>query len=188
MTPQQALEFRRMVGNRIRWSQDALDESVNGPLAGVYSNVKDKLSAAIADPKWKQLNKDYADLVSAKSAIERRAPVAERQAYVNLFDLAAGAATIPWLGVKGIPLLLARKAAEHPLVKTVGAQGLYRVGKVLPKKVPLSVAAPAVAVAQSQQNRLRLRELQREARRRRPAGSTAPTQYDVQTGSIDAPQ
>ena len=167
MSPEEALKFRRMVGKRIRWSQDALDEPVNEALAGVYGNVKDKLSDAIPDPKWKQLNKDYADLVSAKSAIGRRAPVAERQSYVNLFDLAAGAATIPWLGVKGIPLLLARKAAEHPLVKTVGAQGLYRVGKVLPKKVPLRVAAPAVAVAQNQT----LKELQAKARRRRPAGS-----------------
>jgi hypothetical protein len=188
MSPEDALEFRRLIGKRIRWANDAMDEEVNAALAGLYSSVKDKLADAIADPKWKQLNKDYADLAAAKSAIERRAPVAERQAYVNLFDVATAASTIPFFGAKAIPLLLARKALEQPLVKTLGAQGAYRVGKVLPKKVPLKATVPAVGVLQSQQGRQRpktLRELQAEARRRRPAGA----EYDVQTGTATgAPQ
>ena len=185
VSPTEALKLKRMIGKRIRWSEDALDEEVNGALGAVYGRVNDLLNSAV--PELETLNNRYANLVSSAKAIERRVPVEARQAYVGLFDLVLGASG-------HLPLLLAKKATELTGVKTAVAQGAHQVGKVLPKKAPLKTSVPAVAVAQNQQHRQRpksLRELQAEARRRRPAGSTAPVgQYDVQTGAIgtDAPQ
>jgi len=162
MAPTEVLAYKRTVGSRIRWSQDALDEPVNGALGGVYSSVKDSLNRAV--PDLKPLNKSYADLVAAKSAIERRAPIAERQSYVDLFDVALGV-THSW------PLLIAKKAAQFPIVKTGVARGAYSLRHAVPERMRLPVSAPAVGVLQSQQNRQRtksLRELREEAERHRP--------------------
>jgi hypothetical protein len=189
MPPADALQFRRMIGKRIRWSDDALDEPVNGALGGVYGKVRDALNDAIPDPKWKSLNKSYSNLVSAEKAIERRLPVEERQALVSLFDLVAGISTVPFLGAKAIPLILARKATELPIVKSTVAQGAYRLGSreigtdpvtgipiysrgYVPQVSP-PVTVPAVAVARGQQTR---RQLQEEAKKRAPVGSQASVQ------------
>lgn len=76
-----------------------------------------------------------------------------------------------------LPLLLAKKVAQHPYVRTLGARTGYRL-RNLPD-VAMTTTVPAVAALQSQQNRQRpktLRELQAEAARRRPVGSTAALQ------------
>ena len=166
MSLKDALAYKRMVGSRIRWSQDALDEPVNGALGEVYGSVRIGLDRAV--PGLSKLNKSYANLVSAKSAIERRAPIAERQSHVGLFDLA--------LGVSGhVPLLIAKRVAEMPLTKTAVSQGVCRMPPAVPE-MPLRRSVPLVGAMQAQQNRQRpktLRELKAEAARRRPEGAAA---------------
>jgi hypothetical protein len=181
LSPKEVLQFKRQIGSRIRWTQNALDEPVNEALGASYGRIKDSLDRAV--PELKPLNNSYANLVSAAKAVERRLPIEARQAYVSLTDVVLGGA-LGSMAPHYLPLLLAKKVAQHPYVRTLGARTGYRL-RNLPD-VAMTTTVPAVAALQSQQNRQRpktLRELQAEARRRKPAAS----QYDVMIGTT-APQ
>jgi hypothetical protein len=152
MSPYEALTFKRQIGDRIRWTNDPLEGAVNQGLGEVYGRIKDQTNAAV--PGLARLNERYSNLVGAGKAIERRLPVAARNAHWSLSDIL--------LGTSGhIPLAVARHVLRWPGFRTRGAQALYNLPRVVPK-YPALVAAPATAGASAQE--------QDEAERRRLAG------------------
>jgi hypothetical protein len=155
MNPADALAFKRIVGDRIRWSEDPLTGEANKALGAVYGQVKDATNAAV--PGLKELNEKYSDLVGAAKSIQRRLPVEARNAHWSLSDIA--------LGAHSLPLAITRHIARTPAVRTRTAAGLYNLPRIVPKR-PSLIAAPPIAAAQSAQ---RLRELQDEAARRAPS-------------------
>jgi hypothetical protein len=157
MSPYDALQFKRMVGDRIRWTGEPLNGEVNQALGSVYGQVKDSLNAVLPN-KFQDLNKTYSDLVGAAKAIERRLPIEARNAHWSLTDIALGASG-------HVPLALARHVLRWPGIRSRGAKLLYNLPRAVPKK-PTAITAPVIGAAQSAQ---RLRDLQQEAERRKPA-------------------
>jgi hypothetical protein len=163
MSPMDALTFKRMVGDRIRWTGEPLNGEVNQALGSVYGATKDAVNAQV--PALRSLNERYSNLVGAAKAIERRLPVEARSAHWSLTDVV--------IGTHSIPLAAARHVARMPAVRSRAAAGLYNLPRVVPKR-PGAMAAPVLGAAQSAQtSRERLRELQDEAQRRNPATAGA---------------
>lgn len=121
MSPEEALDFKRDIGDRIRWDgTNPFGNELNTVNADVYGNIKDALNSQV--PGLKDLNTRYSDLVGAAKAIERRTPVAERNAAWSLSDIAMGA-------TGHLPMALVRKALGTPAVRTRMAQYLYNFGQ-----------------------------------------------------------
>lgn len=121
MSPAEALQFKREIGDRIRWDgTDPFNNDLNAVKGEVYGSLKNKVNDAV--PDLKDLNDRYSDLVGAGKAIERRIPVANRNHAWSLSDIALGASG-------HVPLAIARKGLNHPAVTTRVAQGLYQLGK-----------------------------------------------------------
>jgi hypothetical protein len=140
LNPYDAIQFKREIGNRIRWTQDPLDGSVNQALGAAYGKVKDATNRAVDG--LAELNQRYANLVGAKSAIERRLLVQGRNAHWSLSDIALGASG-------HLPLAIARKVATTPAVRTRTARFLYNLPRRRVLQHPALVAAPATAAAAS---------------------------------------
>lgn len=134
MSPYEALQFKRMIGDRVRWTNDPLQGAVNQKLGTSYVNAKDALNTAL--PKeFRDLNERYSNLVGAAKAIQRRIPVAQRNAHWSLSDIA--------LGTHSIPMAVARKVGMLPIVRTAVPGAMYR----LPKPTALVGAAPVISGA-----------------------------------------
>jgi len=159
MSPYKAIQFKRMVGDRIRWTEDPLQDATNKSLGAVYGSVRDATNSAV--PVLAELNTRYSNLVGAAKAIQRRLPVEARNAHWSLSDIALGASG-------HIPLAVARHIARWPAVRTRVAQGLYNAPRAVPLH-PALVAGPVIGAAATAPHPKPLRELQDEARRRRPA-------------------
>jgi hypothetical protein len=118
MSPTEALAFKRRIGDMIQWNGvDQFEQPLNAALGGSWGVVKDNLNQAV--PAIKGLNERYSNLTGAMKAIERRIPVAERNAQWSLSDIALGATGHPYIAI-------ARKFGAMPAVKTRVAQALYR--------------------------------------------------------------
>jgi hypothetical protein len=148
MTATGAVKFKRIVGDRIRWTGDGLDGPVNQALGKVYGRIKDQTNAAA--PGLARLNESYSNLVGAGKAIERRLPVESRNANWSLSDI--------MIGTHNIPLAAARHIARIPRVRSRTAQTLYNLPKVVPRR-PGLIAAPVTGAAASAE------QLHEEARR-----------------------
>jgi hypothetical protein len=180
MSPEDALNFKRMVGDKVRWTgNDPFQDVVNEAAGSVYGSVKDLLNTAI--PGLKDLNTRYSNLVGAAKAIERHVPVENRNATWSLKDVI--------FGVSGhIPLAVASHVLSSPKVMTRVAQTLYNMGRphdirpgVLPSKagtpppaptkpMPLLMrAVPPVVTAAGMGHQLPLPQAKTEAQQRNPA-------------------
>lgn len=125
MSPEQALKFKRMVGDKVRWAgNDPFQDAVNEAAGSVYGGIKDRLNNAV--PGLKDLNERYSNLVGAGKAIERRIPVAERNAHWSLSDIALFATDHPVIA-------MGRKVMSLPMIETRVAQGLYNMGSHGPR-------------------------------------------------------
>lgn len=120
MSPKEALAFKRMVGDKVKWTQDPLQGDVNQAAGGVYASLKNAVNQAI--PGLKRLNERYSNLVGAAKAIQRRIPIEDRNAQWSLSDIALGA-------TGHIPMAIARKAAASAPITTRVAGSLYEWGK-----------------------------------------------------------
>jgi hypothetical protein len=136
MSPFEAVQFKRVVGDRIAWTADPLQGKVNRALAGVYGEIKDATNNALDG--LKELNTKYSDLVGAAQAIRRRIPVENRNAAWSLSDIV--------IGTHNIPLAVTRHMARTPAFRSRAAVGLYNLPRVIPKH-PALLAAPATAAA-----------------------------------------
>jgi hypothetical protein len=135
MSPEAALAFKRTVADQIRWNgNDPFNDDLNGVKGEIYGSLKDEVNRAV--PGLKELNERYSNLVGAAKAIERRTPVAERNAQWSLSDIALGA-------TGHIPTAIARKVMGAPGVTTRVARALDRVGK---SGVPKPVRAAGAGV------------------------------------------
>jgi hypothetical protein len=144
MSPAEALKFKRMIGDRVRWTGEPLQGAVNKALGSAYGNIKDALNSAV--PELKDLNERYANLVGAAKSIQRRLPVAERNAHWSLSDIALGA-------TGHVPLAIVRKLARTPAVTSRTAQMMYSLpGRTVPK-APLAVTAPVTGAAAAHEDR-----------------------------------
>lgn len=68
--PLEATQFKRDVGEAAKWTGQPFDNEANQFLVQVYRGVKDEVNAAV--PEVQPLNERYADLLSAKAALDRR--------------------------------------------------------------------------------------------------------------------
>jgi hypothetical protein len=140
MSPYEAIQFKRQVGDRIRWTQSPLDGAANAALGEVYGGVKNLTNNAV--PGLARLNQRYSNLLGAGKAIERRLPVEAKAAHWSLSDIV--------IGTHSIPLAAARHVARMPAVRSRAAAGLYALPRVVPKR-PTALAAPAIAASQGAQ-------------------------------------
>lgn len=116
MNPYDAVKFKRLVGDATKWTgNDPFEEQLNAVKGQIYGDIKGKINKAV--PEVASLNERYSNLVGAGKAIERRIPVAERNAHWSLSDIALGA-------TGHIPLAIARKVMSGPALKTRVARGL----------------------------------------------------------------
>jgi hypothetical protein len=137
MSPAEALKFKRMVGDQVRWTQDPLQGDVNQAAGQVFRSLKDDLNQAV--PALKGLNERYANLVGAAKAIQRRIPIENRNAHWSLSDIALGA-------TGHIPLAIARKVAGSAPVTTRVAGAMYRMGKSVPTPTGIMPSIKSTAV------------------------------------------
>lgn len=114
MPPAEAVQLKRDIADMTRWTGDPVDPAINGVRAQIFGKIKDAVNATV--PEVAGLNNRYADLVHAAKAIERRAPVADRNAAFSLGDMGAAG-----LGVAvghstpaAAALLAAHKVARSP--------------------------------------------------------------------------
>lgn len=144
MSPYEALKFKRMIGDRVQWTKDPLQQPLNVILGEAYRHVDGVLDTALPETigpsgekisGLRELNHQYSDLVGAAKAIQRRIPVAKRNAHWSLSDIA--------LGTHSIPMAVARKVGMMPIVRTTVPGVLYR----LPEPAPLVRAAPVAGGA-----------------------------------------
>ena len=68
--PLEATKFKRDIGHEAKWDWQPFDNEANQFLVQVYRGIKDEVNSAV--PKVQPLNERYADLRSAKSALDRR--------------------------------------------------------------------------------------------------------------------
>jgi hypothetical protein len=154
MSPYEALQYKRQIGDRIRWTSDPLDGAVNKALASAYGEVREATNNAV--PGLADLNTKYSDLVGAAQAIRRRIPAENRNAAWSLSDIL--------IGTHHLPLAITRHIARSPAFRSRAAVGLYNLPRMVPK-YPVLKAAPAIAGASAQE--------QEEAERRRASINAA---------------
>lgn len=68
--PMEATQFKRDIGDAAKWTGQLFDNEANQFLVQVYRGIKDEVNTAVPDVQ--PLNERYADLLSAKSALDRR--------------------------------------------------------------------------------------------------------------------
>jgi hypothetical protein len=68
--PLEATQMKRDIGDAAKWTGQPFDNEANQFLVQVYRGLKDKVNAEV--PEVKPLNERYADLLSAKTALDRR--------------------------------------------------------------------------------------------------------------------
>jgi hypothetical protein len=118
MTYQEALDFKRKIGDITKWTGNASDDkAVNKTLKTIYGKVKEAMdnAASKAGPekaaRLRKLNQQFADLSSAEIATKYRDKIAERQNLIGLTShLGAGTAAIGTLlatGGAAFPAVLA---------------------------------------------------------------------------------
>ena len=139
MTPYEAAQLKRQVGDMTRWTgSDPFENQVNAAKADVFGKIKDQINTAV--PGVKELNSRYADLVGAGKAVERRAPIAARNSDWNLSDI--GTAAVGELAA-GAPvaagMVIGKKILGMPSTRIGIAKAISPEGNVLAKPTPRSV-------------------------------------------------
>ena len=85
LTPRQAAEVKRAVGESTQWTGETFDKPINQAKSAVYRAINDAVSEAV--PGVRPLQQRYADLLGAAKALERTMNVEQRGSPVNLLDL-----------------------------------------------------------------------------------------------------
>lgn len=121
MTPYEATQFKRQVGDMTRWTgTDPFEQDLNAVKGRIFGSVKDQVNAAV--PEVAALNERYANLASAGKAIERRSPVAARNSEWSLTDLGTGVAAAHYGGPAAAGFVVAKKILSSTRFKTRAAQ------------------------------------------------------------------
>lgn len=68
--PLEATQMKRQIGDATKWTGQPFDNEANQMLVDVYRGIKDQVNDAV--PEIKPFNERYADLLSAKTALDRR--------------------------------------------------------------------------------------------------------------------
>lgn len=139
MSPVDALQFKRGIGDRINWNKDPIQGVLNQAYGEAYGITKDALNKELGGD-FAKLNKQYSDLVGAAKSIERQVPIEERGANWKLTDIVLGATGHPGIAA-------ARMVAHHPGIRSRGARFLYRTLPNTPAP-GVGVRAPAALGAQ----------------------------------------
>jgi len=117
LSPAEAVALKRKIGRSVSWSQDPLQGKINKALGQTFGVMTDEISEEV--PGLRDLNERYANLVGAGHAIERRIPVAERNAHLSLSDIGLA-------GSGHLHAAIARKILSHPAVASRIATTLYK--------------------------------------------------------------
>lgn len=137
MTPAQALEYKRWIGDQVKWTNEPLEGQVVPHFGAAYGKVKDALDAKV--PGMRELNQRYANLVGAKKAITRREPVEARKSEFPLSRVA-------FLASGHWPLAVAEAIAETPGFRTTLGKLLYKSRPLVPVARAASKGARAVGL------------------------------------------
>lgn len=141
MTPYDATQFKRAVGDMTKWTgTDPFENDLNQVKAKIFSNIKEQVSTAVPDVK--ELNSRYSDLVQAGKAIERRIPVAARSADFSLGDMGTAALAAHAGGPVAAGAVLGRKLVGSTYFKTRAAQAVSPEANVYNRPVPPPSAQP----------------------------------------------
>jgi len=119
MSPAEAVALKRKIGKSVTWSQDPLVGATNKALGQTFGVMSDAIDKEV--PQLRELNERYANLLGAGKAIERRIPVAERNAHISLSDIGLA-------GTGHLHTAIARKILAHPAVASRLANALYKDG------------------------------------------------------------
>lgn len=139
ITPQQAFEMKKEIGNISKWTGQAFDAELNQARVGVYRELKTALEKAANEQyghlstqsqSLRKLNERYGNLLEAQNALESRIGVTQRNNMIGLGDIgttgvlaAAGAGPLALIG------LALKKSAETVAVKSRVAALLSSVVK-----------------------------------------------------------
>ena len=131
MTPHEATILKRQVGDMTRWTgNDPFENELNAAKGEVFGKIKDQVNQAVPDVK--ELNSRYSDLVSAGKAIERRLPVAARNAEFSLGDIVLGTGGYGVAGPAGLAAVAAKKLLSTTAFKTRMAQAVSPEANIYP--------------------------------------------------------
>ena len=144
MTPYEATQFKRTIGDMTRWTgNDPFEEDLNAVKGEIFGNIKDQVNSAV--PEVADLNSRYSNLVAAGKAIERRTPIAARNAAISLGDMVLGGASYHALGPYGLAAVGLKKLALSPFFRTREAQFLSPEANIYPPFEELPKGEPVGA-------------------------------------------
>lgn len=156
ITPQQAFEIKKQIGQVSKWTGQAFDAELNQARVGVYSNLKKAIEREAglltADGKGlRKLNEIYGNLIEAQSAIENRIGVSQRNNMISLPDIGALSVGATLSGGPGaIGLFLLKRAVGTVTFKTRAAAILAKLtqeqkqvlDEIMPSLAPLIEEMP----------------------------------------------
>jgi hypothetical protein len=179
LSPYEALQFKRAIGDSISWTEDPIQGELNKAYAASYRITKDGLNNELGED-FAKLNERYSDLVGAAKAIQRRIPIAKRNAHWSLTDVV--------LGTHSIPMAVARKVGMLPIARTAVPVAMSRLPGVVPE-LGMAGSAALVSPALSQPKQEQKRNTS-GSRTRVPTDTTAPptaTEDDPYASLPDSP-
>ena len=125
MSPLEVHQLKRQIGEAAKWTGQAFDNEVNQARVVVYRALNDLVEKAA--PGTKSLQARYADILTAKSALERTMNIGERHNLMSLPNIILGGAGYAGGGVPGaLALAGARRLAGTAAAKTSAAWILGR--------------------------------------------------------------
>ena len=143
LTPAQAAEVKRAVGESTQWTGEVFDKPVNQAKASLYRLLNDAISDAV--PGVRALQDRYANLLGASKSLERTMNVGQRGNNVTLTDV--GMMMTQADPLSGIGAAAARRGLGSTPAMT-GAAQVARTGEVAD---PLLNLLRAIGLAQSAQ-------------------------------------
>ena len=156
LTPSEAHELKRRIGEATKWTGQAFDNEANQARVKMYRTLNDLIDSAV--PGTKALQARFADIMSAERALERTINIKSRQNIVGLKELLAGLGVGAGAGiVPGVAAALTSKALGSSAVKTRSAQlpgmikGVVKGAEVSPATVGRGTVAAMADVSTEEQ-------------------------------------
>lgn len=133
LSPLNAHQLKRELGDAAKWTGQAFDNEVNQARVAVYRKLNELIDTAA--PGTKALQARYADMLTAKSSLERAMTMGGRNNLLSLPDMILGAGGVaggPVGALAGVGSIAARHLLGSAGGKTIGAQLLARFPNLSP--------------------------------------------------------
>lgn len=131
LTPRAAHQLKVELGKASKWTGQTFDGEVNQARVAVYRALNDMIDKAA--PGAKRLQARYADMLTAKSSLERTMEIQARQNILSFPNLVVGGGGFAAGGLPGVAAVAgARAIAGSTPGKTLAAQFLRRFPNTSP--------------------------------------------------------